>query len=512
MSKLQRGPSGHPGLRPLPRHITRPCRLLPAAVLVLCGCAVQPAYTPHTDAVADPPSWSATTGQADPDARPLPERWWAELNDPAIDTLVDAALADSPTLAQVVSRVDEARATLDVNAAQSKPAITASAGVTRSRQQSNSSASPEATVLTTVASAGPSLNWELDLFGRVRQATEAARSRVDARTQDAANTRLSLVADIANGVLSLRACESTVQAMTEEIASRETTLALTRRRLGAGFAAKADEARALTGLASTRTSLATQQEQCVRQTHALVALSGKDAATVRSLVAAIPTGPDKPADGTTASAATTFMPVAPGAVTRLPAQVLARHPAIVSADREAQAAWADVGVAKANRLPRLDLAAVLTGQWLSAAGVSQHLLTWSIGPSLSATLFDGGAGAANVSAAEARYRGALATFASTLRTTVQDVENALAAQASADARRRSAEEGLSAARTLLTTSEAQWRAGATSLLDLEDSRRQFATSRDAVVTARRDQVQSWISLVKATGGAVTLSAREPLHD
>jgi outer membrane protein TolC len=236
-----------------------------------------------------------------------------------------------------------------------------------------------------------------------------------------------------------------------------------------------------------------------------VALSGKDAGTVRRLIA--------PSSGTPVdSTAQSFMPMAPAVVAKLPAAVLARHPAVVSADREAEAAWADIGVAKANRLPRLNLAAALTGEWLSAAGLGQNFVTWSLGPTLSGTLFDGGAGAANVSAAEARYRRALATLDNTLRTTVQDVENALAAQTSAEARVRSAGDGLTAARTLLTTSEAQWRSGATSLLDLEDSRRQFATSRDAVITARRDQAQSWVALVKATGGAVTFSVGEHLHD
>lgn len=207
-----------------------------------------------------------------------------------------------------------------------------------------------------------------------------------------------------------------------------------------------------------------------------------------------------------------FMPVPPIVVAELPATVLARHPVVASADREAEAAWTDIGTAKASRLPRLNLAAVLTGEWLSAAGIGQRLVTWSIGSTLSGTLFDGGAGAANVSAAEARYRHALATLDNTLRTAVQDVENALAAQASTESRARSADDGLAAARTLLTTSEAQWRSGATSLLDLEDSRRQFATSQDAAIEARRDQAQSWIALIKATGGNVKLPAGEHLHD
>ena len=478
---------------------------LASAMFALCGCASQAPYS-HPDRTKESPSsWFNDSAADGSSAQPLSEHWWSELHDPAIDALVDAAFADNPTLAEAVSRTDEARATLGANLAQSAPLVTANAGATRAQQQNTTGASSGSTLRTTVLSVGPNLSWELDPFGRVRQAAEAARIRVDARTLDAVAARLSLAADVANGVLSLRACETTLGTLTDEIASRETTGALTHRRLTAGFAAAADEARAQASLSSARIRLASQQEQCARQTNALVALTGKDVGTVHRQ---IESRSGAPMDGLMPA----FMPVPPIVVAELPATVLARHPVVASADREAEAAWTDIGTAKASRLPRLNLAAVLTGEWLSAAGIGQRLVTWSIGPTLSGTLFDGGAGAANVSAAEARYRHALATLDNTLRTAVQDVENALAAQASTESRARSADDGLAAARTLLTTSEAQWRSGATSLLDLEDSRRQFATSQDAAIEARRDQAQSWIALIKATGGNVKLPAGEHLHD
>ena len=175
---------------------------------------------------------------------------------------------------------------------------------------------------------------------------------------------------------------------------------------------------------------------------------------------------------------------------------------------ETAAAWAEIAVARANRLPRLDLAAVLTGQWIRAAGSTLDFTTWSVGPSLSGTLFDGGAGKANVSAAEARYRRAAASLQGTVRSTVQEVENALAAQASAQARMETTRTAASAARTTLDATEAQWKAGAVSLFELEDSRRQFASAQDAEISARRDQAQSWVALVKATGATTTSNTEQ----
>lgn len=469
-----------------------------AAMLALGGCALQPAYAPPV--TAGPSAWSAPSADKPAPNQAVTDGWWRALHDPAVDALAEAAFADNPTLAQAVARIDEAKATLGVNAAAAVPGVTASASVTRAQGQNTSAGAPGATLISNSATAGPAFSWEVDLFGRIRHSVDAAQRRLDARTADAVAARLSLAADVVNGVLSLRACESARAVLVDDIASREKTLALTRLKLAAGFAAPADEARAVSGLATVRTNLAAQEEQCARQVNALVALSGKDAAAVRRLV------------GVSPGTAPVFMPQAPAAAPELPATVLTRHPNVISADREAAAAWAEIGVARANRWPRLDLAAALTGQWIRAAGSSLDFTTWSIGPGLSATLFDGGAGAANVSVAEARYRRAIASLQGILRSTVQDVENALAAQSSAKARVVSTDEATAAARTTLRASEAQWKAGAVSLFELEDSRRQYASAQDSAISARRDQAQAWVALVKASGGAITLASEPTAHD
>nr|WP_242431973.1 efflux transporter outer membrane subunit [Burkholderia ambifaria] len=464
-------------------------------ILALSGCVLQPAYTPPP--LPHPDGWSVAAVDEPIHTQPVPDGWWRSLGDPAINTLTDAALADNPSLTEAVTRIDEARATVGINAAAAAPSLTASASATRAQQQNF--ATSDATALSNSASIGPALSWEIDLFGRIRNSVNAAQNRLDARTADAVSARLSLAADVANGVLSLRACDNSRRVLADDIASREKTLALTRLRADTGFAPPSDRARALSGIATVRTNLASQQEQCARQVNSLVTLTGRDAATVRREVI----GP-----GT----AVGFMPKAPATAPQLPATVLAAHPGVMSADREAAAAWADIGVARANRLPRLNLAAALAGQWIWAAGSSLNFATWSVGPALTGTLFDGGAGAANVSAAQARYRRAVATLQGTVRSTVEDVENALAAQASAHSRTVSASDAVDAAHTTLVAAEDQWKTGAISLFELEDSRRQFSSAQDAEISARRDQAQAWVALVKATGGAITLTSESVNHE
>jgi NodT family efflux transporter outer membrane factor (OMF) lipoprotein len=432
------------------------------------------------------------------------ERWWTALHDPAIDVLTDAALADSPTLAQAVARVDEARATLGVASAQFVPSIDAAASATRVQVPNTERFRSPKSVQARSAGAGLNLSWEIDLWGRVRQTADAAQSRLDARSGDAQGARLSLAAQVADSILGLRACNYSLQVRADDIASRQTQLAFTRRRVSVGFAAPVDEARSASGLASARTDFILQQEQCAREVDALVALTGFDAARVRGAVAhAIPPAvsmvPDQAMTDVETPDILSAMPVAPLLQPALPATLLAGHPSVIAAEREVKATWAEIRVAEANRLPTIDLTALLTGNWLHAAGSTLGFVTWSLGPSVSAPLFDGGRGAANVSASEARYRAALATLRSTLRTTVQNVEDALAAQVSAEGRLASTRENLRAARVTLVASEAQWRAGALGLFELEDTRRQYAAAQESAITAARDRARAWVTLIVASG-------------
>lgn len=456
-------------------------------IAALSGCTLQPDYS--TPVGAMPAQWSdAQRVIRTSESEPIPDRWWTALRDPAIDALVVAALGDSPTVDEVVSRTDEARAVLRGVAARRLPAVQANAGAAR---QQGAAAEPGKTELSSVAEAGLSVGYELDVFGRVRESVRAAENRLAARAAEVHSARLTLVAQVADGVVSLRACAFSQRVRALDIESRTQVLDLTRKRVAAGVDARVEESRALNSLAGARTEAALLNQECERQTHALHALTGLDSVEVRSLVL----GPGAEAPENTPP----FMPVSPEPLLPLPATVLIHHPDLVAADRDAAAAWSDVGVARAARLPRIDLGAILTGNWVRAAGSTVNFTTWSFGPTLVAPLFDGGAGAAEVDAQEARYRAAVARLRQAVRRVVQDVEQALAFEESARVRVSSAQEARGAARDTFLVTERRWRAGATNLFELEDARRQRSAAEDAAIAATRDHVQAWITLIKAIG-------------
>ena len=181
------------------------------------------------------------------------------------------------------------------------------------------------------------------------------------------------------------------------------------------------------------------------------------------------------------------------------ATALMSNPGVRAAEYDAGAAWADIGVAKAERLPKLDLLALLSGQWIHAAGTTIDFASWSLGAGISAVLFDAGRGAANVDVSEARYRKASACLQGALRTAVQEAQDALAAQQSAKKRDEAATIALMAGQSSFAAHEALWKNGSVSLLVLEDSRRQLLTAQINTITAKRDRVVAWIALHRVLG-------------
>lgn len=482
-----------------------PCLLrIVGPLFLLAGCATLPADPPAN--VEAPAQWSNASSSIW-EIPPAEERWWTRLDDPAIDMLMDAALSGNPTLGEALARVDQARAILASSRGARLPRADVSGGISYGEQNLGTTGGAN-TVNATAASITPSLSWELDLWGRVRKTVRAAQSRLDARTADAYDARLSVAAQLASGVLRLRACNYALGVRMEDIASRTKELELMRTRLSFGNAAPVDVASARSNLASAQTDRISQKEQCTRELDALVAISGVDAETIRPLLPEPPAPVEGGISGFRAGPAAEIaevIPAAPPMRPVLPATVLLNHPSVVAAEREAAARWSEIGVAQAERLPRFDLVAMLTGQWIRALGTTTDLTTWSAGLQMSGTVFDGGAGAANVRNAEARYRESVATLQGAVRAAVQGIEDGLAAQISAEQRMATSREAASAARFALTANQARWRAGAISLFELEESRRQFNRAQESAIDAASDHATAWVELVRASGNAFDLS-------
>ncbi|MES2942447.1 MAG: efflux transporter outer membrane subunit [Pseudomonadota bacterium] len=455
---------------------------LVAPVFLLGACAVGPNYQkPGLADVGGPAAWHATL----PHAGRVPElaQWWAQFDDPVLADFILVAQQGNPTLEQAQARVRQAAAALDVSAASGFPSLSSSASITRSNGTGISTAG--ASTVQTYATGGLSTSWDLDIFGGNQRSREAARARLAASQADWHDSRVVLAAEVANTYVARRQCEALLVQSDIDLASRMETHKLTSNKVRSGFSAPSDALRTEASVAEGSSAQRNQQGQCARLLNQLAALTGVPHAALQTRL----------------SQANAAIPLPAAAIVEgIPAAVLSQRPDVASAERLLAAASADIGVAAANRLPSLSLAGSIGVNHLRAAGATTRYNTWSFGPSLSLPIFDGGSGAALVRSSQARYDEVLAAYRQKIRQAVQEVEDALVRVDIAVQRERSAEVAEAQYQKYFDAKQAQFRLGATSLLDLEDARRVTVASRQSLAAVRLERAQSWIALYKAVGG------------
>jgi NodT family efflux transporter outer membrane factor (OMF) lipoprotein len=446
-----------------------------AAALWLAGCAVQ--RPPQQVNAAAPPQWQS----------PLPHNgiladlstWWAQFDDPLLIELVEAAQAANPSVASAASRIRQVQATRVAAGAALLPMLDASASTARGNAQ------PPAPLATTVQ-AGLQTAWEMDLFGGNRATADAAQARLEGARAGWHDARVSVAAETANSYMSLRTCHQQLAVALTDAQSRAETSRLSELSARAGFTAPATAALARASAAEASARATQQRALCEVEVKALVALTAMPEPRLRERLAAGWTDPSL---------------AAALAVASVPAQVLAQRPDVFQAEREVAAASAEVGSARADRFPRLTLSGSIAAGSVRTGGVTTNLQTWSIGPlAVTLPIFDGGRRAANVDAAQARYEEAAALYAARVRQAVREVEEALVNLESARLRNDDARVAMEGYRTSFAATEARYRSGLASLVELEDARRTSLAAETAWVALQRERVAAWIALYRAMGG------------
>ncbi len=419
------------------------------------------------------------------------------LADPALPGLLKAVEQSAPTLVQALARITQARARLGTAQAGSQPQASAFAQGTRSNNSASTGGgtsaggNPGATTGNTpaydLATAGLSLSWEIDLFGRLAAGRSAAQARLDAADADAQMTRLALRSQVADTLVVYRACMLAASSQRDSLAASLVTLHLTEVRQGAGLAPMIDVSRAQTSTGEVRTSLVATEGQCEQALQSLAYLSDQSVGTLRAQLQV------------SANAPASQLLELPALHPAQPASVIARHPQVLRAQRNADAAWQDLGALRASRYPSLNLAATLATTLIQLGPFQQSFNSWSFGPSLSVALFDGGRIRASIEEGQGRYEESVAVLAGAVRDTVRDVELALIQGQTAEAAAAQASATLQASRQLYNASEAAQRAGRLSLFELESARLSLLGAQTNLINAHRDQARAWVALQKAAG-------------
>lgn len=449
------------------------------AALVLAGCATAPTI----DASALPATPAAFkegdglwTRVAPAEAQPR-GTWWKAFGDPVLDDLVTRADRNNADIQRAAARLAQARALVRSADADRAVRVGLGAGATRAAQPALGV--PPGTVL----SAGADLSYEIDLFGRLAKASDAAA--LDARSREALlqSTRLLVQADAAQTYLALRALDSERALVRDTLVAYRDTLRLTERRFAAGDIAELDVARVRAEVAATESDAIALERRRTQLEHALAVLAGEAASGFRI-------------DPVESDAAT--LPVVPAGV---PSAVLARRPDVAAAQASLLAAQARVGVAQAAWFPNL----ALTGSGGFASSELSDLFrssarAWSVGALLALPLFDGGRREAGVAVARADLDAALASYREQVLVAFRDVEDELASLRLLAEQERAQAQAVASAARATTLSESRYRNGLVSQLEVLDARRSELHNRRQALQVRAAQAQSTVGLIRALGG------------
>lgn len=448
-------------------------------LFMIAGCVVGPVYHMPSPAALSKTVLPQFQSNVPKSGMTDLSRWWSQFDDPLVVELVDTAQNTSPTLAQTIARIAQARAVLRSTGSVLYPSLDARASSVRSKVFN-----PPMTMISTSDNIGFDASWEIDLFGGKRKAADAASARLLARTADWHGARVSLAAEVGSTLVSYRACIATAEMLAQDLMSRQQTTQLTELKIKAGFTAPADGMLINASTADARQKLISQRADCDLDIKALVALTDIAEPSLRGKLAAR----DR-------------LPQPQGIVVNaVPAQVLSQRPDIAMVERELAAASADINVAQANRYPRISLLGSIGMTSLRFDGQSTHSSTWSFGPSLNLPLFDAGRRKAEVDLAQARYDEAYAAYQLQVRTAVREIEQALVRL---DAAARREADVAAAARdyeSYFRANDDKFKAGNGSLFELEDARRTFLAAQQALIGVQREHIIAWIALYKALGG------------
>jgi multidrug efflux system outer membrane protein len=447
-----------------------------AALALLAGCSFIPAYerppAPVPDHFADATQASAA---------PLPG-WQTYFPDPALHSLIEAALNNNRDLKIALARVEEARALAGIIRADRFPTLEAQGSANRSRTPEDLTGTGQARTSSRYDVGLGMPAFELDFWGRVAALNEAAKAQYLASDEAAKSFRISLVGDVAGTWFQLTELVERERLASETLKTREESLELTRKRRDAGLATDLDALAAESLTESVRTQWAELKRQRIQTENALRLLTG--------MSVTLP----QPANTSQQPA---MAELAPG----LPSEVLLRRPDVRAAEQRLIAANANVGAARAAFFPRIALTANLGTASSALSGLfDAGSQAWLFQPVLTLPLFDAVRNQSNLDVAKARKVAAVADYEKTIQQAFREVADALAAQTTYREQLAAQEANLRAQQGRLERVKARAQTGIANYLEVLDASRDAFAAEQSLVTTQRQLLSTQVTLFKALGG------------
>ena len=449
----------------------------------ISGCTLGPDYKRPEALDVMPESYKESAGWklAQPDSVSISSSWWETYDDPVLNRLTAQVAGANLNVAAAAAQLRQARALVQAARSGAFPTVNGGVSATRSHLNRVLGASGDGKTLSTFQLPFDS-SWELDLWGRVRRGIESSQASYEASAADLAAVTLSAQAELVNAYFQLRLLDAQRQLLEATKDVYQKSYDITSYQYSAGVTTQAELFQAesqLKNIAAQAVDLGVQRAQLE---HAIALLIGQPPAAF-----SLPPAP--------LSAAIPIVP--PG----LPSELLERRPDIAAAERNMAAANAQIGFAEAAFYPTVSLSA--------SAGFSASTLAdwlewpsrfWSIGPTASASLFDGGLRQAQSDQARAAYEFSVASYRETVLRAFQEVEDNLAALRILEEETRLQDQAVAAARQALKITTDQYQAGSVAYLNVLVAQSLSLSNERTALSLLGRRLSASVLLVKALGG------------
>lgn len=447
------------------------CGLL--AVLMTNGCMVGPKYRqpapPITPAFKEPlpEGWKL----AEPGDGHIPTKWWEMYNDPQLNALEEQVAISNQNVLSFAAQYQEARDAVRIAHSNLFPTISAGPSITHSLNANTNGNT--ASGQHTFYSLPLDVSWEADIWGGIRRGVNAASAQAQATAAELANATLSYQSELAQDYFALHGVDGEIDLLQRTVQIYRDYLKLTQDRFKAGVASDLDVAQAESQLESAQSQLINLGVARAQYEHAIAVLTGKPPAALTIAAMVLKSEPPQ-------------VPVS------VPSVLLERRPDIAGEERLVAAANEQIGVAKAAFFPTIALGG--SGGFQSSSITSW--LNWpsrffSVGPSLTETLFDAGRRRATLAQYQAAYDATVAAYRQTVLNAFQQVEDALAAERILQEESVTVDQSVKSAQRALDISTAQYKAGTSDYLTV-------ITSQSTLLSAQRTQVDLLTSRLTAS--------------
>jgi NodT family efflux transporter outer membrane factor (OMF) lipoprotein len=451
--------------------------------------------------------------ESEPVAQPVDPNWWSLFNDPQLTALEDRVAAENLDVRIATYRLAESRAQRGVTAAAEFPSITGNGSYERQKASNNGvfsllQSSPGSTSQAGTNAGGTGLGagavptngqippfdlyqygldatWEIDLWGRVRRAVEAADASINASAEARRDTLLTSLAEVARDYIDLRGAQLREKIADDNLKSSQDALRLTQQRAAGGLTTDLDVANAAAQVRTTAAEIPPIQADEANYINALSLLLGQPPNALRAELEQ-----PKPVP-----------PVPPRVPIGLPSELARRRPDIRQAEAQLHEATADIGVAVADFYPQVTLGGSFGIQGLQPKDLwTLNSRQWSFGPSISIPIFEGGQLKSTLELRKASEQEAAVNYQRTVLKAWHDVDNALTAYEATQRRRDQLVQAVAQNQRALALATDRYQQGVSDFLDVLDAQRNLLSTQQQLAIATTNVSENLVALYKALGG------------